>query len=98
MKYERLTYKDDKLNDYIPVEKVETSDEFYDRFYNFCDRLGELEDKIENGELIEQKQSKLIPMWDDLSIIVCIECGAIYNKPIEHKKYCGNCGAKMKGN
>ena len=95
MKYERLTYRDDKLNDYIPVENVSTWEEFADRFYIICDRLGELEDKIENGELVEQKKGKLIPMWDDLSITICTECGVMYRHNIEHRNYCGNCGAKI---
>lgn len=77
MKYIRLTYKDNKLDDYIPVEQVETWDEFADRFYNFCDRLGELEDKIENGELVEVEHCENETEMHPVDEFVCSSCGLI---------------------
>lgn len=69
---ERLTYKDDKLNDYLPIEQVRTWSEFADRFYKFCDRLGELEDMIEKGELVEKHSQE-----KDIRLVTGVEDGWI---------------------
>lgn len=64
-------------------------------------RLKELEDKIENGELVEQKHGEWIRKD---GFFVCSECDS--TKPFAVIKdeihyfgcdYCNKCGAKMKG-
>ena len=58
------------------------------------DRLAELEDKIENGELTEVKHGKWISFsrpqqpW----VSACSVCGAASNT---RTRYCPDCGAKM---
>lgn len=77
MKYKRLTYKDNKLDDYIPIDRAENWSEFADRFYEFCDRLGELEDKIEKGELVEVEYCNNDTEMHPVDEFVCSHCGLI---------------------
>ena len=73
-------------------------------------RLAELEDKIESGELCEQKTCKNISGKNPVDEFICSECGFHYEDVSETRededgeysykvefvtKYCPNCGAKV---
>lgn len=73
-------------------------------------RLAELEDKIESGELCEQKTCKNFSEKHPVDEFICSECGFHYEDFSETKydedgeysykvefvtKYCPNCGAKV---
>lgn len=73
-------------------------------------RLAELEDKIESGELCEQKTCKNISEKNPVDEFICSECGFHYEDVSETRededgeysykvefvtKYCPNCGAKV---
>jgi rubrerythrin len=63
------------------------------------DRLCELEDKIEQGDVVEVRHGKWEYLWFDA---VCSECGYINKADTitrcrNDPPYCPNCGAKMDG-
>lgn len=58
--------------------------------------LGEYLVKEKNYRKVEQ--GRWLPIWDDCSLLKCSACGYEYMDKIECSNYCGNCGAKMKGN
>ena len=65
-------------------------------------RLKMLEDKIENGELVEQKQGEWIIRKSIVEAdIFCSNCGYQYTEAdpnnIELFDYCPKCGAEMEG-
>lgn len=60
-------------------------------------RLAELEDKIENGTLIEVDNkvyppNKSIGVWGDY----CSKCGGLIGENGYEENYCSHCGAKLK--
>lgn len=50
---ERLTKKMENGNGYLPATEAKTTGEFTIRYAKELQRLGELEEKVENGELVE---------------------------------------------
>lgn len=66
-------------------------------------RLGELEDKIEQGTLVELKKGKWLNSEKAFTSFVCSECGGepMYSPDKNGKAYititefCPSCGAKM---
>ena len=55
---ERLTKKMENGNGYLPATEAKTTGEFTMRYAKELQRLGELEEKIENGELVEVVRCK----------------------------------------
>lgn len=68
-------------------------------------KLADLEDKIENGELVEQKQgewrSELVERCDwkgkKQKYYQPNSCSLCHEPVLERKPFCPNCGARMKG-
>lgn len=61
------------------------------------ERLAELEDKIENGTLIEVDNkvyppNKSIGVWGDY----CSKCGGLIGENGYEENYCSHCGTKLK--
>lgn len=114
MKYERLTNRGEP---FYGFEKCKTCEYGKDGCDKWCDqitgcfcRLQELEDKIESGELCEQKTCKNVSKKHPVDEFICSECGFHYENVSETRededgeyfykvefetKYCPNCGAKV---
>jgi hypothetical protein len=102
MKYERLTkrYSDGSVEQ--PFGSI--------RIGKFCDRLAELEDKIEKGTLKEEKTCESVSEMHPVDGFTCSECGISIEDYCEKEvdkengdityreyilRYCPNCGAKV---
>lgn len=105
--YKRLTKRITASNTGRTVLVIPT---FRHEIIEQTNRLGELEDKIESGEIIEQKTCKNISEKNPVDEFICSECGFHYEDFSETKydedgeysykvefvtKYCPNCGAKV---
>lgn len=103
--YERLTrymQVGNKVVQVIPQRK--------ERIQAYIDRLFDLEDKIESGELCEQRTCKNMTDKNPVDEFICSNCGFHYEDISETRededgeysykvefetKYCPNCGAKV---
>lgn len=118
--YERLT-KRGKYSTGIYVEKMNGEKEWQDAFDlvenersgridEVFDRLAELEDKIEQGTIKEEKTCKNVSEMHPVDGFTCSECGISLVDYVEERvdeeeydttyheyeiKYCPNCGAKV---
>ena len=114
MAYERLTAK--KLRDtdiYRVLDEngnVIVDRKLFERIIEQHNRLAELEDKIEQGTLKEEKTCKNISEMHPVDGFTCSECGISLEDYCEKEvdeesddityreyaiKYCPNCGAKV---
>lgn len=89
--YKRLTYKDN-MNEFCDYADcvADCGNCYLQRLYN---RLAELEDKIENGELAEVKHGK----WIEYPRYRTKQCSVCKRMHVERLLgyYCPFCGAKM---
>lgn len=100
MKYKRLTKR---------IADGEEAFLFHSSLHEGIERLAELEDKIEIGELCDRKTCKNITDKNPVDEFVCSSCGFIIDDFSSVKvdddgevfhyeyeiKYCPNCGAKV---
>ena len=104
--HNRVIYVKPLTNNYIGAIYEEQKE----REKEIIFRLAELEDKIECGELCEQKTCQNVSKKHPVDEFICSECGFHYEDVSETKydedgeyfykvefetKYCPNCGAKV---
>lgn len=113
MKYERLTQWTENGASLIldnPQNAEEARAQLMEKFKFACNKLADLEDKIEQGTLIEQKTCKNISEIHPVDGFTCSECGISLEdyseKEVDEEsgdityreymlRYCPNCGAKV---
>ena len=122
MEYKRLTHRNGKtIEEYCEVGHCKYVDKntciLKDFQHNvdvecvpaMIERLAELEDKIEQGTLIEQKTCENVSEMHPTDGFTCSECGITIVDYVEERvdeectatyyeyeiKYCPNCGAKV---
>ena len=109
MKYERLTfrYESDGMKQVGYTEKLIPC---FNKQAMILNRLAELEDKIEQGTLKEERTCKNVSEMHPTDGFTCSECGITlvdyvreitneYYETTYHEyeiKYCPNCGAKVR--
>lgn len=107
MSYTRLTERVNKGQVKFILKDGENPIE---KFQNALDRLAELEDKIEQGTIKEEKTCKNVSEMHPVDGFTCSECGISLVDYVEERvdeeeydttyyeyeiKYCPNCGAKV---
>ena len=113
MKYERLTQWTKNGASLIldnPQNAEEARAQLMEAFKLACNKLAELEDKIEQGTLKEEKTCENISEMHPVDGFTCSECGISLEDYCEKEvdeesgdmtyreymlRYCPNCGAKV---
>ena len=98
--YKRLTKKENGrcgIDGKLVNQRQKALDVFEEAFNIAVKRLADLEDKIENGTLIEVDNkvyppNKSIGVWGDY----CSKCGGLIGENGYEENYCSHCGAKLK--
>lgn len=90
-----FTEREERLN--RPHENIVISPKIENVFGEFVDRLAELENKIEFGELVEVRHGEWVTERDYLKNTTCSLCNYWVETPYGKTAYCPNCGAKMDG-
>lgn len=102
--YERLTEKDEEYGNFVPNRGSELNNPKIAVSYNgkihgtIIDRLADLEDKIENGTLIQTEY----PIYQDVYFIDYVDknyysVGAVKGKPVVRKAFIRSVEQVMKG-
>ena len=114
MRYKRLTKRRITKDNVVLIRNerndIIMSQDAWDMFANAYNRLAELEDKIEQGTLKEEKTCTNISEMHPVDGFTCSECGITIVDYVEEEfdeenydttyreyafKYCPNCGAKV---
>lgn len=88
----------DATHDYEGCEAWHCRGCEYEKYgkYHFCSSIKQAEKMTARGYL-KQKEGEFVLREGYNHLFKCTACGYEYNDLIECMSFCGNCGAKMKG-